>query len=132
MARRLMSEEGIMCGGSSGTAMWAAIKYNKENRIGAGKRCVVLLPDNIRIYMTKHLNDDWMYERGYISEEVCTAGATSGLIPNTDWGQDITVGSLDLPEANQLNFLLWPSSLSFSSVMVVIEICYPNSNFDWR
>ena len=88
-----------MCGGSSGTAMWAAIKYIKENRIGAGKRCVVLLPDNIRNYMTKHLNDDWMYERGYISEEECTAGATSDLIPNTDWCQDITVGSLDLPEA---------------------------------
>lgn len=71
MARRLMKEEGLMCGGSSGTAMWAAIKYIKENNIGAGKRCVVLLPDNIRNYMTKHLNDDWMYERNYITEEEC-------------------------------------------------------------
>ncbi len=88
-----------MCGGSSGTAMWAAVKYIKEKQIGAGKRCVVLLPDNIRNYMTKHLNDDWMYERGYITEEECTAGATSDLIPNTDWGQDITVGSLNLPDA---------------------------------
>ncbi len=99
MARRLMSEEGMMCGGSSGTAMWAAIKYIKEKNIGKGKRCVVLLPDNIRNYMTKHLNDDWMYERGYISEAECAAGATSDLIPNTDWGQDKTVGSLDLPDA---------------------------------
>ena len=71
MARRLMREEGLMCGGSSGTAMWAAIKYIKENNIGAGKRCVVLCPDNIRNYMTKHLNDDWMYERDYITEEQC-------------------------------------------------------------
>lgn len=58
-----------MCGGSSGTAMDAAINYIKEHKIGKGKRVVVLLPDNIRNYMTKHLNDDWMYERGYITEE---------------------------------------------------------------
>ncbi len=99
MARRLMREEGLMCGGSSGTAMWGAIKYIKEHNIGAGKRVVVLLPDNIRNYMTKHLNDDWMYERGYITEEECTRAATSDLIENTDWGQDLTVGHLDLPDA---------------------------------
>ena len=34
MARRLMREEGLMCGGSSGTAMWGAIKYIKEKNIG--------------------------------------------------------------------------------------------------
>ena len=99
MARRLMREEGLMCGGSSGTAMWAALKYIKEKNIGAGKRCVVILPDNIRNYMTKHLNDDWMYERGYITEQDCTNGAKSDLVPNTDWGQDLTVADLDLPDA---------------------------------
>jgi len=68
MARRLLREEGLMCGGSSGTAFWAALEYIKENKIPADKRCVVLLPDNIRNYMTKHLNLDWMCERGYITE----------------------------------------------------------------
>ena len=86
MARRLMREEGLMCGGSSGTAFWAAVKYIKEQKIGKGKRVVVLLPDNIRNYMTKHLNDDWMYEQGYITEQDCAKGAVSTLIPNTDWG----------------------------------------------
>ena len=94
-----MREEGLMCGGSSGTAMWGAIKYIKDHNIGAGKRCVVILPDNIRNYMTKHLNDDWMYERGYITEQECAKNAVSDLIPNTDWGQDMTVGDLDLPDA---------------------------------
>ena len=98
-ARRLMREEGLMCGGSSGTAFWAAVKYIKENNIGKGKRVVVVLPDNIRNYMTKHLNDDWMYERGYISEADCAAGAKSDLIPNEDWGQDLTVADLTLPDA---------------------------------
>ena len=34
MARRLMREEGLMCGGSSGQAMWGALKYIKEKNIG--------------------------------------------------------------------------------------------------
>ena len=88
-----------MCGGSSGSAIWGAIKYIKENNIGKGKRCVVLLPDNIRNYMTKHLNNDWMYERNYITEEECTKAATSDLVKNTDWGQDQTVKNLDLKDA---------------------------------
>ena len=92
-----------MCGGSSGSAVWGAIDYIKKNNIGKGKRCVVLLPDNIRNYMTKHLNNDWMYERNYITEQECAAGATSDLVPNEDWGQDKNVAhlvsSLDLPSA---------------------------------
>ena len=99
MARRLMREEGLMCGGSSGTAFWAAVKYIKEQKIGKGKRVVVLLPDNIRNYMTKHLNDDWMYECGYITEQECAKGAVSTLIPNTDWGQDRIVAELNLKDA---------------------------------
>ena len=60
-----------MCGGSSGFAMYGALKWIKDNNIGKGKRVVVILPDNIRNYMTKHLNADWMYERGYMSEKEC-------------------------------------------------------------
>ena len=93
----------MMVGGSCGSAFWGAVKYIKEKNIGAGKRVVVLLPDNIRNYMTKHLNDDWMYERGYIDEDECTKGARSDLIKNTDWGQDLTVADLDLPEAVFVN-----------------------------
>jgi cystathionine beta-synthase len=99
MARRLMREEGLMCGGSSGTAMHGAIEYIKANKIGKGKRVVVLLPDNIRNYMTKHLNSDWMYERGYITEQECAQGYNSDLVPNKDWGQDLTVEDLPLHEA---------------------------------
>ena len=71
MARRLMREEGLMCGSTSGSAMWAALKLIKQKNIGKGKRCVVVFPDGIRNFMTKLLNDDWMYEQGYISEEDC-------------------------------------------------------------
>lgn len=99
MARRLLREEGFMCGGSSGLAMEAAVRFIKANNIGADKTCVVVLPDNIRNYMTKHLNDDWMYERGYISEEQCALNNTPKHIENNDWGQDKTVADLDMHAA---------------------------------
>jgi len=99
MARRLMREEGLLCGGSSGMAMHGAIEYIKANKIGKGKRVVVLLPDNIRNYMTKHLNSDWMYERGYITEQECAKNFTSNLVPNNDWGQKLTVKDIPLNEA---------------------------------
>lgn len=62
MARRLIASEGLLCGGSSGTAMSVAIKAAKK--LKAGQRCVVLLPDGIRNYMTKFVSDNWMEARG--------------------------------------------------------------------
>mmetsp|Transcript_21028 Transcript_21028/g.30371 ORF Transcript_21028/g.30371 Transcript_21028/m.30371 type:complete len:523 (-) Transcript_21028:225-1793(-) len=67
MSRRLIREEGLLCGGSSGTAMVAALQAAKE--LGEGQRCVVILPDSVRNYMTKFLNDSWMYEHGFIDED---------------------------------------------------------------
>ncbi len=80
-------------------AMYGAIEYIKKNNIGKGKRVVVLLPDNIRNYMTKHLNSDWMYERGYITEQECAKNFVSNLVPNNDWGQNLTVKDIPLNEA---------------------------------
>jgi cystathionine beta-synthase len=65
-ARRLIREEGMLVGGSSGTAMAAAVRVIKELNIGEGKRVVVLLPDSVRNYITKFINNDWMYESGFI------------------------------------------------------------------
>ena len=63
MARRLIRQEGMLCGGSSGSAMWAAVEVAKE--LGPGKRIVVVLPDSVRNYMTKFLDDQWMHENGF-------------------------------------------------------------------
>jgi cystathionine beta-synthase len=63
MARRMIREEGILCGGSSGAAMHAAMTAAQV--LEEGQRCVVICPDSIRNYMTKHLDDAWMYERGF-------------------------------------------------------------------
>lgn len=101
MARRLMKEEGLMVGGSSGQALHGAISFIKRMGLEKNKniRVVVVLPDNIRNYMTKHLNPDWMYERGYITEKECADLYTTDLVPNEDWGQKFTVGDLELKEA---------------------------------
>jgi cystathionine beta-synthase len=63
MARRLIRHEGLLCGGSSGSAAWAAVEIAK--RCGPGKRIVTILPDSVRNYMTKFLDDRWMRENGF-------------------------------------------------------------------
>jgi len=63
MARRLIRQEGLLVGGSSGSCVWAAVKVAKE--MGPGKRIGVLLPDSVRNYMTKFLDDAWMRESGF-------------------------------------------------------------------
>jgi len=99
----LIAEEGMFVGGSSGTAMAAAVKAIKDLNIGEGKRVVVLLPDSIRNYMTKFINNDWMYENGFLTEEECIKLNSSTLVPNKDWGQEYTVKDLNLHEAHFLS-----------------------------
>ena len=62
-ARRLIRKEGLLCGGSSGSAMWAALEL--AQRVGEGKKIVVILPDSVRNYMTKFMDDRWMKENGF-------------------------------------------------------------------
>lgn len=63
MARRLIRHEGLLVGGSSGSAAWAAVQVAR--RLGPGKRVVTLLPDSLRNYMTKFLDDQWMRANGF-------------------------------------------------------------------
>lgn len=89
----------MLVGGSSGCALAAAVRLIQELNIGEGKRVVVILPDSVRNYITKFINNDWMFENGFISEQECTKLNTSTLVPSKDWGQDHTVADLNLKEA---------------------------------
>ncbi|MBX3159512.1 MAG: cystathionine beta-synthase [Deltaproteobacteria bacterium] len=73
-ARQLIRQEGLLVGGSSGSAVWAALQVCRE--LGAGKRVVVLLPDSIRNYLTKFVDDRWMRQQGFVKGdwEVGTVG----------------------------------------------------------
>ena len=63
-ARRLIREEGLLCGGSCGSTMWAALREAK--RLKAGQNCVVILSDGVRNYMTKFIEDGWMKKNGFM------------------------------------------------------------------
>ena len=63
MSRRLIKEEGLLIGGSCGSAMVAAMKAAKE--LKKGQKVLVVLPDSIRNYMTKFPNDEWMRQQGF-------------------------------------------------------------------
>ena len=64
MSRRLIREEGLLVGGSSGAMAYAGMQAAK--RLNEGQRCVVILPDGVRNYMTKFLSDSWMKERNFL------------------------------------------------------------------
>ena len=64
MTRRVSREEGILVGGSSGTAVCAALRVAAH--LPADKLVVVLLPDGGRGYLSKIYNDEWMQNHGFI------------------------------------------------------------------
>ena len=66
MARRITREEGLLVGGSSGTAAVAAMRLAKT--LPEEAMIVVVFPDSGRGYMSKIFNDDWMIANGFIAE----------------------------------------------------------------
>lgn len=62
-ARRIAREEGLLLGGSCGTALSAAFKY--AARCGPDDVMVVCCPDTGRNYISKMYNDEWMAENGF-------------------------------------------------------------------
>ncbi|GMF43621.1 unnamed protein product [Phytophthora fragariaefolia] len=96
MSRRLIREEGLLCGGSSGSAMGAAVRA--ASTLKAGQRCVVILPDSTRNYMTKFLNDAWMFENKYVENTVHTRENYSTYRKETGtWWSSQPVSVLALP-----------------------------------
>lgn len=62
-ARRLVRDEGLFCGGSSGSNVHAALQIAK--RLGPGKTVVTVLCDSATRYTTKFLKDDWMKKNNF-------------------------------------------------------------------
>jgi len=66
ISRKLIKEEGLLCGGSSGSTMYIALEIAKQ--LEPGKRVVVLLADSVRNYMSKFLSVEWMKTNGFWDE----------------------------------------------------------------
>jgi cystathionine beta-synthase len=66
-ARRMAREEGLLIGGSGGTAVHAAIEVAKQ--LGEGKTVVTLIPDSGRPYLSKFYDDNYMLELGFLERD---------------------------------------------------------------
>ncbi|XP_060520439.1 cystathionine beta-synthase-like [Cylas formicarius] len=90
MARRLIREEGLLCGTSSGAAVCAAVKMAQQ--LHEGQNLVVVLPDSIRNYITKFVSDVWMEARGF---QPC-------INVNNHWWWDEKISKLRYPKVETL------------------------------
>jgi cystathionine beta-synthase len=81
IARQLIRQEGLLVGGSSGSAVWAAMQLARD--LTPGQRIVTILPDSVRNYMTKFLDDRWMRENGFMEPDwaVGTIGDVLRALP---------------------------------------------------
>ncbi len=64
VARQLIKEEGLLVGGSSGGAVWASLQCAKD--LARNQKCLVLLPDSIRNYLSKFVNNEWMRKNDFL------------------------------------------------------------------
>ncbi len=81
LARRLGREEGIFCGGSTGTIAWAALKAAEsltENDI-----VVFIVCDTGERYLSKFLSDEWMKEKRLLGFERMTLGLVNEMKSHT-------------------------------------------------
>jgi cystathionine beta-synthase len=72
-ARQLTREEGLLVGGSCGTALHAALEVAAD--LGPDSVMVVILPDSGKSYLSKVYNDSWMLQYGFLDRP-----GTSALI----------------------------------------------------
>jgi cystathionine beta-synthase len=80
LARRITREEGILVGGSSGTALFAALAVGRE--LGPDATIVVIFPDTGRNYLSKLYSDTWMRQYGFVERpEVVTVREVLGVRP---------------------------------------------------
>ncbi len=71
-ARRVSVEEGLLVGGSAGTAIWAGLQLQAE--LGPDDVVVTLVPDSGRGYLSKLYNDEWMADHGFLRSRGRTIG----------------------------------------------------------
>ncbi len=98
-ARRMAREEAILCGGSSGAAVGAALHY-AEN-LGPERLVVVILPDSGSRYLSKIFNDEWMRQNGFLDQDRIQT-PLSVILAQKDFPSLITA-SIDDPMAEVID-----------------------------
>lgn len=82
-ARRLIAEEGLLVGGSSGSAIAAMVKGVRDLGLGKGDIVVVILPDSIRSYLSKFVDDDWLAANDLLPPSPPTTTPSSPITDKT-------------------------------------------------
>ncbi len=70
LARRLAREEGILAGGSAGTALYAALQVARSAK--QGQVVVVIIPDTGERYLSKVHSDEWMRDNRLLDSSMVT------------------------------------------------------------
>ena len=70
LARRLAREEGILAGGSAGTALYAALQVARRAR--PDQLVVVIIPDTGERYLSKVHSDEWMRDNHLLDSSAVT------------------------------------------------------------
>jgi cystathionine beta-synthase len=77
MARRLAREEGVLCGGSSGMNVWAAIRT--AERAPEGSVIVCIIADTGERYLSKHHSDEWLRDKRLLEADRLSIGVVAHL-----------------------------------------------------
>jgi cystathionine beta-synthase len=99
MTRRLVREEGIFCGGSSGSAVAGLLKSRFVRLLRPGQIAVAILPDSGDRYLSKVFDDNWMRENGFLDvdrsgETIASVLAHRKELPLVTAGPDERVNSV--------------------------------------
>jgi cystathionine beta-synthase len=96
MARRLAREEGLLLGGSSGSAVYGALKYART--MNEGETMVILIPDGGLKYLSRFFSDDYMKEHGFWDDsERLSVGELLAQKPSVNNGTSVLTVSADEP-----------------------------------
>jgi cystathionine beta-synthase len=96
-ARRLAREEGLLVGGSGGTAVWALLHV--AERFGPDATLITLIPDSGRGYLSKFYDDNWMIEYGFLERR--TAAPTIAQVLAFKRNEEPEVPELIAVESHQ-------------------------------
>jgi cystathionine beta-synthase len=96
-ARRLAREEGMLVGGSGGTAVWAMLQVAR--RFGPDATIVTLIPDSGRGYLSKVYDDNWLLEHGFL--ERATTQPTIEEVLAFKQGGEVRLPELVLIESHE-------------------------------
>jgi cystathionine beta-synthase len=117
-ARRVSQEEGLLIGGSCGTAVHAALVVGAD--LSPDDLVVVLLPDSGRGYLSKIYNEEWMTRFGFLVADGPTAGEVLRAKSDADRGRDVPELVLITPDEPARRGVALMRELGVSQLVVTV------------